>query len=110
MPIELRNKEYSIHGDYTHERSKNENKRVLDIRIPDAASTEFRCGFYAKFERTQHYDPDPDLDTSPFHSGSVKDGKDYYHNKKLVKIFTEEIQPLLEEKLPKYMTELIKFN
>lgn len=102
IPLEFKDRDFKIYVDYRFSKGENKDERTLRIEIPHIPTpTSIGSGVYATFT---------DDSLSGLQFGAVKGSNDYYHNKKVADFFTEHIQPILNERLPEYMKELIKIN
>ncbi len=102
VPMNFNNENYKIYCHYDHRKGEETNKRELNINVPNIpVPPKFYNGLYASFEKFDF------METS---IAAVKGRHNYYHNKEAAEFFTKNIQPILEEKLPEYMKELIKLD
>ncbi|MDP2672205.1 MAG: hypothetical protein Q8O84_00135 [Nanoarchaeota archaeon] len=85
-----------IYIKYQRKKEGRFDERCLEVSIPQInTSMDTGRGIYAKFVK------------SGFNkSMEIKGMNNYFHNEKLAKIFTNKIQPILKETLPRYMYKL----
>ncbi len=105
IPIVFEGDEYAIIVGYEYERAEVEDKKVLSIGVPDLfISALDKQGVYAEFTEYKPYAHDN------YNITVVKSSEDGCHNSDVAEFFFKEIQPILEEKLPVYMKDLINLG
>jgi hypothetical protein len=102
IPLDFGGHPYTIMGIYEYRRDTKElDIESLAIGIPGFPEYTRRSGLYADFRN--HYDREKG-------SGTISGGHRAQSRAELKKLFKEHVQPVLEEKLPKYITRLLNFD
>ena len=100
IPSIIAGNKCTIFVEYKHNKIGNEeDKKTLDIFVPEAITPNGQRGVYGEF----YYNGIPD-----FTSETIKGRKDYWKNPEIKNFFVKHIQPILDENILSYMLQVIK--